>query len=58
MIINFRVSTAELSTEPGVLRTDEQSRRAFQRYWLVIRPFSGLICRRWLAAIARRVSQA
>ncbi|HEX2497394.1 MAG TPA: hypothetical protein VHO00_01235 [Actinomycetes bacterium] len=54
MIVNFRTSAGELTTETRVLLTDDRSRRAFGRYWLVIRPFSGLIRRRWLAAIARR----
>lgn len=57
MITNFRVSTGELTTETRVLLTDERSRRAFRRYWLIIRPFSGLIRRRWLAAIVRRAGQ-
>jgi hypothetical protein len=43
-----------LTTETRVLLTDDGSRRAFRRYWLVIRPFSGVIRRRWLAAIVRR----
>jgi hypothetical protein len=30
------------------------ARRSFRRYWLVVGPFSALIRRRWLAAIARR----
>jgi hypothetical protein len=54
MILNFHAARGELTTETRVLLTDERSRRAFRRYWLVIRPFSGLIRRRWLAAIARR----
>lgn len=58
MISNFRVSGGELTTETRVMLTDERSRRAFGRYWLLIRPFSGLIRRRWLAAIARRASRA
>ncbi|HKA68127.1 MAG TPA: hypothetical protein VKG85_03295 [Actinomycetes bacterium] len=58
MIVNFRVGAGELSTETRVLATDERSRRAFARYWLLIRPFSGLIRRRWLAAIARRAGPA
>jgi hypothetical protein len=58
MITNFRVAAGELATETRVLLTDERSRRAFRRYWLVIRPFSGLIRRRWLAAIARRAVQS
>lgn len=58
IVANFRVSEGELTTETRVLLTDERSRRAFGRYWLLIRPFSGLIRRRWLAAIVRRASQA
>ena len=30
--------------------------RRFRAYWLVVRPFSGLIRRRWLIAAARRVA--
>ena len=54
MAFNFRLDGSTLSTETRVLLTDERSRRAFRRYWLVIRPFSGLIRRAWLRAIARR----
>jgi hypothetical protein len=55
MAVNFRVvSAGELATEHRVLLTDQRSRRAFGRHWLLIRPFSGLIRRQWLAAIARR----
>lgn len=54
MAFNFRLDGPTLSTETRVLLTDERSRRAFRRYWLVIRPFSGLIRRAWLRAIARR----
>jgi hypothetical protein len=57
MVVNFRASAGVLTTETRVLLTDERSRRAFGRYWLLIRPCSGLIRRRWLAAIARRASQ-
>jgi hypothetical protein len=32
-----------VATETRILCTDEASRRAFLRYWRVIRPFSGLI---------------
>jgi hypothetical protein len=53
MAFNLRLDGPMLSTETRVLLTDEQSRRAFRRYWLVIRPFSGLIRRAWLRAIAR-----
>ena len=54
MAFNFRLDGSTLSTETRVLLTDERSRRAFRRYWLVIRPFSGLIRRAWLRAIVRR----
>ena len=57
MIANFRASEGELTTETRVLLTDERSRRAFARYWLLIRPFSGLIRRQWLAAIVHRAAQ-
>ena len=42
-----------LMTETRIQATDEVSRRAFDRYWRVVRPFSGLIRRRWLRAAAR-----
>ncbi len=54
MAVNFRVADGELSTETRVWLTDAGSRRAFGAYWLVIRPFSGLIRRAWLTAAARR----
>lgn len=57
IIFNFRVGAGALSTETRVLATDARARHAFGRYWLVIRPFSGVIRRRWLAAIARRARQ-
>ncbi len=44
-----RITTTTLC-EP----TDELARRQFRRYWLLIRPFSGLIRRDMLRAIARR----
>ena len=31
--------------------------RAFRAYWLVVRPFSGLIRRRWLIAAAKRAAE-
>jgi hypothetical protein len=42
-----------LSTETRVRATTTRARVAFRAYWLVIRPFSALIRRRWLRAIAR-----
>jgi hypothetical protein len=43
-----------LVTETQVEAVDEEGRRKFRRYWLVVEPFSRLIRRRWLRAIAAR----
>jgi hypothetical protein len=60
--VNFTIAAAAggtlLHTETRVHAPDPASRRAFRRYWLVIRPFSGLIRREWLRAIARRAERA
>jgi hypothetical protein len=45
---------SRLSTETRVLALDGKSRLAFRIYWLAIGPFSALIRRRWLRAIAAR----
>jgi hypothetical protein len=45
-----------LVTETRVAAVDEAARRAFGRYWRLIRPFSGLIRRLWLRAAARRAA--
>jgi hypothetical protein len=42
-----------LATETRVAAMDPSARRAFQRYWFVVGPFSALIRRRWLAAAER-----
>jgi hypothetical protein len=54
-VMNFRVDGNVLSTETRVLATDARTRRKFRPYWLVIRPWSGLIRRSWLRAAKRRV---
>ncbi|MFE0100168.1 hypothetical protein [Streptomyces sp. NPDC059009] len=51
---NFRHDKGELTTETRVVSTDERARRAFARYWLLIRLPSGLIRRDWLHGIRRR----
>jgi hypothetical protein len=43
-----------VTTETRIVGTDRAARRAFGRYWLIIRGPSGLIRRSWLAAIDRR----
>jgi len=45
---------SRLITETRVRALDRRSRLAFKIYWLVIGPFSALIRRRWLRAIAAR----
>jgi hypothetical protein len=53
---NFEVSlqpdgATELRTETRVLCADVATRRRFLAYWMMIRPFSGLIRREMLAAV-------
>lgn len=47
-----------LSTETRVHCLSPRSRRKFTLYWLLIRPFSGLIRRMFLTAIRRQVYRA
>jgi hypothetical protein len=54
----FSCEPFALVTETRVAPTDEQSRRAFRWYWMVVRPFSGVIRREWLRAVRRRVASA
>lgn len=54
MALNFRVADGALHTETRVWLTTSAARRRFTAYWLIIRPWSGLIRREWLRAIARR----
>lgn len=56
-VIDFRVGENSLCTETRVHVADVASRRKFRRYWLVIRPFSGLI-RILLLRAARRRAEA
>jgi hypothetical protein len=60
--MNFRFEAREdgtlLTTETRVLATDPASRRRFRRYWLVIRPGSGLTRRSWLRAAERRAARS
>ena len=46
-----------LETETRIFLTDAAARRRFAAYWLVIRPFSGLIRRRWLRAAKQRAER-
>ena len=49
---------ARLETETRVFLTDARARRRFAAYWLVVRPFSGLVRRSWLKAAKRRAESA
>lgn len=53
-VIDFRIGPSLLSTETRVHVPDPASRRKFGRYWLAIRPFSGLIRILVLRAARRR----
>ena len=54
LVLQVRRAGGALTTETRVWLTDASARRGFATYWLLIRPFSGLIRRRWLAAAVRR----
>jgi len=54
MALDFRAGGGELATETRVWLTDARARRRFRAYWLVVRPFSGLVRRSWLRAAKRR----
>lgn len=47
-----------LATETRVSCNDDTARRRFRRYWLLVKPLSGLIRRRMLALVARRSEAA
>jgi hypothetical protein len=53
-VIDFRIGPSALSTETRVHVPDPAARRKFRRYWLVIRPFSGLIRILFLRAARQR----
>ncbi len=56
-VIDLRVGSSRLSTETRVHVADPAARRKFRRYWVVVRPFSGLI-RILLLRAARRRAEA
>lgn len=49
-----RAGGSVLTTETRVHALTPRARRLFRLYWLVVGPFSALIRRRWLKAIAAR----
>ena len=56
-VVDFRVGERSLSTETRVHVADPAARKKFRRYWLVVRPFSGLI-RTLLLRAARSRAEA
>ncbi len=54
LAMDVTAADGRLSTETRIFLTDVRARRRFRVYWLVVRPFSGLIRRRWLHAAKRR----
>jgi hypothetical protein len=58
MATNFVIADGRLVTETRVWLTSAGARRRFRPYWLVVRPFSGLIRRSWLRAIRARTASS
>jgi hypothetical protein len=60
MALGFRAEPvgegSRLVTETRVAAVDDRARRAFRRYWRVVGPFSGLVRKRWLAAVGKRAT--
>jgi hypothetical protein len=56
IVTDFRSDGARLTTETRVAAVDDAARRSFRVYWLVVGPFSAVIRKRWLAAIAKRAA--
>ncbi|MDQ2968919.1 MAG: hypothetical protein M3R37_11450 [Actinomycetota bacterium] len=57
-VIDFRALPGSLATETRVHIPDSVSRRKFERYWRIVRPFSGLIRVAVLRAVKRRAEAA
>jgi len=60
--MNFRVESASpgrstVTTETRVIATDPDSLRSFQRYWVIVAPFSALIRRRMLSLIRKQAER-
>ena len=57
-VVDFRSGPGGLSTETRVHVPDPVSRRKFERYWRIVRPFSGLIRVSILRSAKRRAEAA
>lgn len=53
-VVEFRAADGRLTTETRVHVPDDGSRRRFARYWLLVRPFSGMTRKDLLRAAKRR----
>jgi len=53
-VVSFGAEPGKLTTETRVHVPDPVARRKFERYWRIVRPFSGLIRRQVLHAAKRR----
>ena len=58
LAMDFHGEDGRLVTETRVLLTDETARRSFRGYWIVVRPFSGLVGRSCLKAAKGRAESA
>ena len=56
-VVDFRAGPGRLTTETRVHVGDLRARRKFARYWLVVRPFSGLTRILILRAVKRRAEE-
>jgi hypothetical protein len=53
LVTTLGANTCRLSTETRIQCLDSKAKRGFQRYWTMIRPFSGLIRIEWLRLIKK-----
>ena len=58
LAVDLQASDGTLATETRITATSEDARRAFGRYWFVVRPGSDLVRISWLRAAARRAVAA
>jgi hypothetical protein len=57
-VVDFVWADGRLATTTRVHVPDPAARRAFRRYWLVVRPFSGAIRLMLLRAVRRRAERS
>lgn len=56
--IDAHMGKSQVSTETRIACIDETARRWFSLYWMVVRPFSGIIRQEALRAIKRQAEEA